>query len=30
VLVGLSKRIAGEAECIAITDAAAIDAALKG
>jgi [acyl-carrier-protein] S-malonyltransferase len=30
VLVGLSRRIAGEADCIAITDAAAIDAALKG
>ena len=30
VLVGLSKRIAGDAECIALVDAAAIDAALKG
>jgi len=30
VLTGLSKRIAGDAECIALTDAAAIDAALKG
>jgi len=30
VLTGLSKRIAPDAECIAITDAAAIDAALKG
>ena len=30
VLTGLSKRIASDVECIAITDAAAIDAALKG
>lgn len=30
VLVGLSKRIAADADCIAITDAAAIDTALKG
>jgi [acyl-carrier-protein] S-malonyltransferase len=30
VLTGLSKRIAAEAECIAITDAAALDAAVRG
>jgi [acyl-carrier-protein] S-malonyltransferase len=30
VLVGLSKRIAADAECIAITDGAALDAVLKG
>jgi [acyl-carrier-protein] S-malonyltransferase len=30
VLTGLSKRIAGDAECIAITDAAALEAALRG
>jgi [acyl-carrier-protein] S-malonyltransferase len=30
VLVGLSKRIAADADCLAITDAAAIDAVLKG
>jgi [acyl-carrier-protein] S-malonyltransferase len=30
VLTGLAKRIAPDAECIAITDSAAIDAALKG
>lgn len=30
VLVGLSKRTAADAECIAIVDGAAIDAALKG
>jgi len=29
VLTGLSKRIASEAECVAITDAAALDAALQ-
>ena len=29
VLVGLSKRIAGDAECVAITDSAAPDAALQ-
>lgn len=30
VLVGLSKRIAADADCIAITDAASLDAALQG
>ena len=30
VLVGLSKRIAADAECIAITDAASLEAALQG
>lgn len=30
VLVGLSKRIAADAECIAITDGAALDAVLRG
>ena len=30
VLTGLAKRIASEAECVAITDTAALDAALQG
>jgi hypothetical protein len=29
VLTGLSKRIAGDVECIAIQDAASLDAALE-